>query len=144
MLNGGFYNTLDEKGRLSFPTALRGKLTSDSLVLTRGIDNCLWAYPPELWLPFAAKLESGSPMLKDMRKLQRHFLGWASELDIDKSSRLAIPQSLRTYAGLTRDCTILGVGQRIEIWDTETYDKVNGGESGEDIALAAEQFAEMF
>ncbi|GMO60334.1 MAG: division/cell wall cluster transcriptional repressor MraZ [Termitinemataceae bacterium] len=144
LLNGGFNNTLDEKGRLSFPSALKEKLSGSSLVITRGIDGCLWAFPPQLWLPFATKLEQSSPMLKDARRLQRHFLGWASEAEIDKSSRLSIPQSLRTYAGLVKDCVVIGVGQRIEIWDAATYEKVNGGEDGVDIADSAEQFAEIF
>lgn len=144
MLNGGYYNTLDEKGRITFPAALQRALSCDTLVLTRGIEPCLWVYQPEKWREFAGKWESASPMLKDVRKMQRHFLGWAAEAEIDKSSRLAIPQSLREYAGLKRDCVIIGVGQRIEIWDAATYKTVNEGEDGESLALAAEQFGGLF
>ncbi|GMO34255.1 MAG: division/cell wall cluster transcriptional repressor MraZ [Termitinemataceae bacterium] len=144
MLNGGYNNTVDDKGRLSFPAGLRNGFSGSTLVITRGIDRCLWAYPEELWQSFAEKWESASPMLKDVRRMQRHFLGWACEAEIDKSSRLAIPQSLREYASITRNCTILGVGQRIEIWDADTYKLINEGEDDAGIALAAEQFAEMF
>jgi MraZ protein len=144
LLNGGYYNTLDEKGRITFPAALQRALSCDILVLTRGIESCLWVYQPEKWREFAGKWENASPMLKDVRKMQRHFLGWAAEAEIDKSSRLAIPQSLREYAGLKRDCVIIGVGQRIEIWDAATYKAVNEGEDGESLALAAEQFGGLF
>jgi MraZ protein len=144
LLNGGYNNSLDDKGRLSFPSALKKGFVGDILVVTRGVDRCLWAYPPELWTCFAEKWEKASPMLNDVRKMQRHFLGWASEIEIDKSSRLAIPQSLREYAGLSRNCTILGVGQRIEIWDSDMYKTINEGEDQDDIARAAEQFAGMF
>ncbi|MDR1362529.1 MAG: division/cell wall cluster transcriptional repressor MraZ [Spirochaetaceae bacterium] len=144
MLNGGYYNTLDEKGRLTFPAALQRALSGDQLVITRGIEPCLWVHQPDKWREFAGKWENASPMLKDVRKMQRHFLGWAAEAEIDKSSRLAIPQSLREYAGLKRDCVIIGVGQRIEIWDTVTYKAINEGEDGESLASAAEQFGELF
>jgi MraZ protein len=65
-------------------------------------------------------------------------------VEIDKSSRLAIPQALRAYANLTRNFTALGVGQRSEIWDTDTYSAVNEGIDDADLAASAEQFAEMF
>ncbi|MDR0410076.1 MAG: division/cell wall cluster transcriptional repressor MraZ [Spirochaetaceae bacterium] len=144
MLNGGYFNTLDEKGRLTFPAALQRSLSSGQLVLTRGVEPCLWVYQPDRWREFAAKWESASPMIKDVRRMQRHFLGWAAEVEIDKSSRIAIPQSLREYAGLKRECVIIGVGQRVEIWDAATYKAENEGEDGESLALAAEQFGGLF
>jgi MraZ protein len=144
LLNGGYFNTLDDKGRITFPAALQRAIASLSIVMTRGLEQCLWVYPPEKWREFAEKWEQASPMKRDARILQRHFLGWAAEVEIDKSSRIAIPQSLREYAGLKRDCVIIGVGQRVEIWDTAIYKAVNEGEDGESLALAAEQFSELF
>jgi MraZ protein len=147
LLNGGFINTLDDKGRLSFPARLRSGFSGDTLVITRGIDGCLWLYPPDIWKDFAEKWAEASSMRSDARKLQRHFLGWAAEAEIDKSSRLAIPQSLRDYAGLTRNCVVMGVGKRIEIWDEERYNRVNGcgpEDGGADISAIAEQFGDLF
>jgi MraZ protein len=144
LLNGGYRNTLDDKGRITFPAALQRALAGDKLVITRGLEQCLWVYAPEKWREFAEKWENASPMLKDVRRMQRHFLGWATEAEIDKSSRIAIPQALREYAGLKRECFIIGVGRRIEIWDAEVYRTVNEGEDGESLALAAEQFGELF
>jgi MraZ protein len=144
LLNGGYFNTLDDKGRITFPAALQRSLASGAVVMTRGLERCLWIYHPEKWREFAEKWENASPMKRDARMLQRHFLGWAAEAEIDKSSRLAIPQSLREYAGLKRDCVIIGVGRRVEIWDAAVYKAVNEGEDGESLALAAEQFSELF
>jgi MraZ protein len=144
LLNGGYCNTLDDKGRITFPSALQRLIACEKLVITRGIEQCLWVYPPEKWREFAEKWEKASPMLKDVRRMQRHFLGWSAEVEIDKSGRIAIPQSLREYAGLKRDCFVIGVGQRVEIWDAAVYRAVNDGEDGESLALAAEQFGELF
>jgi MraZ protein len=144
LLNGGYFNTLDDKGRITFPAALQRALAGDKLVMTRGIEQCLWVYSPDKWREFAEKWEAASPMLKDVRKMQRHFLGWSAEAEIDKSSRLAIPQSLREYAGLKRDCVVIGVGHRVEIWDAAIYKAVNEGEDGESLAVAAEQFGDLF
>jgi MraZ protein len=137
-LSGGFYNTLDDKGRVSFPARLKSDFSGDRLVMTRGIEKCLYLFPPELWKEFEQKLENPSVMSKDWRKMQRHFLGWATEADIDKSGRLAIPQSLREYAGFSRDVIIMGLGRRIEVWDAGFYKETQGetddGRGLEDIA----------
>ncbi|GHV83557.1 transcriptional regulator MraZ [Spirochaetia bacterium] len=140
MLNGGANNTLDDKGRVTFPAALKKSFSGDVLILTRGIEGCLWAYSPEQWKIFSEYWERKSPMLKDVRRMQRHFLGWAQEVEIDKSGRLAIPQSLREYAKLTRNCTIMGTGQRIEIWDSASYEAYDEGEDDNALAAMAEQF----
>ncbi|GMO46664.1 MAG: division/cell wall cluster transcriptional repressor MraZ [Termitinemataceae bacterium] len=144
LLSGGFYNTVDEKGRLSFPAALRKGFSGDSLVITRGVDTCLWAYPRDKWQLFAEKLEAASSMQKEVRRLQRHFLGWATESVIDKAGRLAIPQTLREYAGLVRECTVMGLGQKIEIWNSDKFTCENEGNGEDDISAIAQQFADMF
>jgi MraZ protein len=126
ILSGGFNNTLDEKGRLSFPARLKSGFQGDILIVTRGIEKCLYLFPLEQWKEFAAKLENPEAMSKDWRRLQRHFLGWATEAEIDKSGRLAIPQSLREYASLTRDAVVMGLGKRVEVWDAAAYREVQG------------------
>ena len=135
-LNGGFFNTLDEKGRVSFPARLRNGFSGDTLIITRGIENCLYLFPPDAWKEFEEKLENPGQMSRDWRKLQRHFLGWAAESEIDKSSRLAIPQSLREYARLSRDVVVMGLGRRIELWDLALYNESQDekDDSLEDIA----------
>ncbi|MDR2481932.1 MAG: division/cell wall cluster transcriptional repressor MraZ [Spirochaetaceae bacterium] len=137
-LSGGFNNTLDDKGRVNFPARLRGGFSGDILVITRGLEKCLYLFPPPAWKDFEEKLEQPAFMSRDWRKIQRHFLGWATESEIDKSGRLTIPQSLREYASLTHDVIVMGLGKRVEIWDAviykETQGEKDGGQELEDIA----------
>jgi MraZ protein len=144
-LSGGFNNTLDEKGRVTFPARLKSGFSGDTLVMTRGFEKCLYLFPPDQWKSFEEKLENPPVMSKDWRKMQRHVLGWATESEIDKSGRLAIPQSLREYAFLNRDVIIMGLGKRIEIWDTEVYRETQGEkEEGLELESIAEKFGLLF
>jgi MraZ protein len=146
MLSGGFVNTLDEKGRVTCPSKLINLFSGDSLWLTNGLDHCLWAFPPEAWDEFAQKLEKLPVMKSNARAVQRNFLGWAVQAELDKSGRLAIPQALREKAGLKKSCVMLGLGKRIEIWDEDAYNAATGcsGADGKDISALAEDFADLF
>jgi MraZ protein len=122
LLTGEFNNTLDDKGRVSIPSRLREKLQENVLILTKGIDDCVWLLPPEKWEKVSSTLiKNTSLSLKKASQVQHHFIVPAQEAEIDKSGRVAIPQSLREYAGLTKDCVILGSGESLEIWDTRRY-----------------------
>ncbi len=123
LLTGAYYNTLDEKGRFSFPAKLRAMLDQPSLMITQGIDGCLWLYTHEEWKNFSAKLmEQASPFNTDSRLVLRRLIGPAQDVEFDKSGRLSIPQSLREYAGLTKECVIMGVNKYMELWDVKRYD----------------------
>ncbi len=122
LLTGEFKNTLDDKGRVSLPSRLRTGLPGNILILTQGVDQCLWLYPPEQWKDLSRKLmESTSPFQARSRLVQRRIIAPAQEVEIDKAGRIAIPQSLREFAGLSKDCIILGIDKYIEIWDAEKY-----------------------
>ncbi len=139
LLTGEFRNTLDEKGRLSLPAKLRGELPGNEFVLTQGVDACLWLFPPDQWAALSKKLmESTSLFAAKARLVQRRILAPAQEVEVDKLGRIAIPQSLREFAGLTRDCVILGITKYIEIWDGETYRKYLEENESEFLAAAEE------
>lgn len=124
LLTGEFRNSLDEKGRLSLPARLRGELPGTTFVLTQGVDNCLWLFTPEEWSVLSQKLmESTSLFQAKSRLVQRRILAPAQEVEVDKLGRIPVPQSLREWAGLTKDCIILGITKYIEIWDAEAYRK---------------------
>lgn len=124
LLTGEFRNSLDEKGRLSLPARLRGELPDSSLVLTQGVDHCLWLFPPEQWEVLSKKLMDSTPLFQaKARLIQRRILAPAQELEVDKLGRISVPQSLREWAGLTKECVILGITKYIEIWDAEEYRK---------------------
>ncbi len=123
LLTGLYNNTLDDKGRVSFPAKLRAMLDQPSLMITQGIDGCLWLYTHEEWKNFSTKLmEQASPFNPDSRLVLRRIIGPAQDVEFDKSGRLSIPQSLREYAGLSKDCVIMGVNKYLELWDAGRYD----------------------
>jgi len=121
-LTGEFRNTLDEKGRLSVPAKLRGELEVGTFTLTQGVDKCLWLFPPAEWKSLSEKLMSETSLFHARARLiQRRILAPSQEVELDKAGRIAIPQSLREYAGLSKDCVILGISKYVEIWDAEAY-----------------------
>jgi MraZ protein len=122
LLSGEFTNILDDKGRLSLPAHLREDLPGSKVVLTRGIEKCIWVFPQESWMSLVQKImDSTSIFHADDRLVQRRFIAPSMEAEIDKLGRVMIPQNLRVYAGLSRDCEILGNGRYIEIWNAESY-----------------------
>ncbi len=123
LLTGEYRNTLDEKGRIMFPVKLRTELDSATLILTRGIDRCLWLFPPDQWKILSDKLmDSASVFQSQSRSVLRRLVAPAQEVEIDKAGRISIPQSLREFAGLGRDCVFLGINKYFELWDSKEYD----------------------
>lgn len=122
LLTGEYRNTLDEKGRILFPSRLRGELQEHVLMITQALDGCLWLFTPEEWKSFSSKLmEAASPFNSNSRSVLRRLIAPAQEVEFDKSGRLSIPQSLREYAGLSKDCVILGINKYMELWDAAKY-----------------------
>lgn len=123
MLTGEYRVALDDKGRLMVPTKLRGELPGESLVLTKGIDNCLWLFAPEQWNKIAKSiLEQTSMFQAQGRAIQRRIIAPAVELEVDKSGRVNIPAPLREHGSLKKDCVVLGIRNYVEIWDEEAYE----------------------
>ncbi|MEL3899654.1 division/cell wall cluster transcriptional repressor MraZ [Treponema phagedenis] len=122
-MTGEYKNSLDEKGRLMFPVKLRSELSEMRLVITRGIDRCLWVFPLAEWKALSDKvMESASLFQSGSRSVLRRLIAPAQEIEIDKSGRISIPQSLREYAGLEKDCIILGINRYFELWDAGAYE----------------------
>lgn len=115
---------MDEKGRIQLPSKLRSNLSGNILIITQSLDRCLWLYTPEEWKNLSSKImETASPFNTQNRLVLRRLIAPAQEVEFDKSGRISIPQTLREYAGLTKDCTILGINKYMELWDSETYEK---------------------
>ena len=121
-LSGQYNSTLDEKGRILLPAKLRDQLNNCSLVLTRGIDKCLWLFPDEQWDKVSKILLDNSSLFKaKSQMIQRRLLAPATELVVDKNGRVKIPSSLQRSSSLVRDCIFIGLDDHIEIWDEELY-----------------------
>ncbi|AUJ26780.1 division/cell wall cluster transcriptional repressor MraZ [Virgibacillus dokdonensis] len=121
MFMGEFQHNIDAKGRIIVPSKFRDQL-GDSFVVTRGLDQCLFVYPMEEWSILEEKLKKLPLTKKDARAFTRFFFSGAVECEIDKQGRINIPQSLRNYAGIEKECVVIGVSNRIEIWSSEQWD----------------------
>jgi MraZ protein len=121
-------STLDEKGRISLPARLRGTFTEDKLILTKGNSQGIWIFLPEEWEQFSKDISANAASFEESTLIQHQFIIPMVEQEIDKTGRIAIPPSLRDFAGLSRDCQILEARRHLEIWDAgryETYLKGN-------------------
>ena len=112
---------LDDKGRLFLPAKFRDRLAS-GLVVTRGQERCLYIFPMDEFVRVAETMRNAPVTSKAVRDYLRVFLSGASDEIPDKQGRVTVPSTLRQYAGLTRDCTVIGAGSRVELWDASAWD----------------------
>ena len=112
---------LDEKGRVILPAKFRDELSS-GLVITRGQERCLYVFSQREFENIHEKISQASVTDKRGRDFLRLFLSGASQEQADGQNRVTIPAGLREYAGLDRDLTVIGVGNRAEIWDTAAWE----------------------
>ena len=122
MLMGEYHHNIDEKNRLIIPSKFRTEL-GESFVITRGLDNCLFVYSIKEWENIVNKLKNLPFTKKDARNFTRFFLSGAVQSEFDKQGRIIITSPLVQYANLNRECVIIGVNERLEIWSKETFDK---------------------
>lgn len=120
MFMGEFDHSIDTKGRLIIPAKFREQL-GDHFVVTRGMDGCLFGYPMTEWAALQEKLKALPVNRKDARAFVRFFYSAATECELDKQGRINIPRSLRDHASLTKQCVIVGVANRFEIWSAERW-----------------------
>jgi MraZ protein len=111
---------LDDKGRLFLPAKFRDRL-ADGLVVTRGQERCLYVFPMDEFVRLAGQMQQAPTTSRAARDYMRVFLSGASDEVPDKQGRVTIPAALREYAGLSRDCTVIGTGARVEVWDTDAW-----------------------
>ncbi len=120
MFMSEYNHTIDAKGRLSIPSKFRSALGGE-FVISRGIESCLYVYANEDWEKFEQNLTSLPLINKEARQFARFFLAGAAQVELDPQGRILIPSGLRDYAGLKKDVILVGVGTRIEIWDSENW-----------------------
>ena len=121
-LMGTYYQSMDAKGRMTFPAKLR-EIIGERIVVTRGSDGCLFVY--SRWdFDIMSKKISKLPM-SQARDFQRVFMANASDVEPDKQGRILIPPVLRSLAGLDKEVVVVGVSDRCEIWDRQKWDDFN-------------------
>lgn len=115
MLIGEYHHTLDDKSRVAIPAKLRASWEAGA-ILTRGLDHSLVLFPRAAWEQFVAGLQTLPWQQVETRALVRLFLAGASEVELDRSGRMLVPEHLRAYASLEREVVFLGLGNRLELW----------------------------
>lgn len=123
MFLGEFEHTIDDKGRLTIPAKFRAELAK-GVVVTRGLDRCLFVYPLEEWQKLAGKVSQLPITHPNARMFSRLIFSGAADLSPDRQGRVLLPPQLREYAGLDGEAVVIGVSTRLEIWSKPTWTKV--------------------
>ena len=123
MLIGEYHHSIDEKGRLIIPSKFREEI-GNSFVVTRGLDGCLFVYSLVEWEKIVNRLKTLPFTKKDARVFTRFFLAGATVCEFDKQGRINLVNSLIEYAGLKKECTIIGVNDRLEIWSLDKFNNL--------------------
>ena len=120
MFLGTYSPRLDDKGRLFLPAKFRDELAG-GVVITRGQERCLYVFTRSAFAAKAEELQSASLTSRSARDYSRMFFSSASDEVPDKTGRVTVPPPLRQYAGLTKDCVVIGANTRLEIWDAAAW-----------------------
>ncbi len=120
MLIGEYKHTLDPKKRLSLPSKWRQEL-GKTLIVTRGLDNCLFVYPQQEWAKITEKIGQLPLGSADTRSFNRFFLSGAVEVEVDSVGRILIPDFLKEFAKLDAKVVLAGIHDRVEIWDEKRW-----------------------
>ncbi len=122
MLMGEYHHNIDEKSRLIIPAKFRSEL-GERFVITKGLDKCLFVYSEVEWNKLMQKVSSLQFTKKNVRAFERTFIGGASLIEFDKQGRINITSPLVHYANIIKECVIIGVSERLEIWSKEEFDR---------------------
>ena len=121
MFMGEYHHSIDSKGRIIIPSKVRDGL-GENFIVTRGLDGCLFLYPKLEWNKKIEKFKE-LPDTKDKRQFMRIFLSGATICEYDKQGRINIPNPLVEFAKLEKDCIIIGVDEKLEIWSKERWEE---------------------
>ncbi|MCH8494119.1 MAG: division/cell wall cluster transcriptional repressor MraZ [Balneolales bacterium] len=139
---GTYEHSIDSKGRVSLPAKVRKYLNPaypDNFTILRGIQRCLYLYPEDRWMAVEEKLAKISNLKVDGANVIRRFLRNAEDISLDNQHRLALPSSLSEWAGISQKVTIIGVGDRLELWSEDELQKVDDEMNDDEYAKLFEQ-----
>jgi MraZ protein len=136
-MNGCYRHSVDSKGRLFMPAKLRECL-GDVYYVTRGLDKCIAVYSTDIWRELERKVNE-LPSYKS-RHMQRMIFGLAQQCEPDAQGRISIPQKLRDYASIEKDAIVVGVSNKVEIWNAERWNDMEDNEmTAENLAAAMDE-----
>lgn len=141
MFTGEYIHSFDSKGRVIIPSKFRDEL-GEVFYIGKGLDKCLFVYPIQAWEEFIGKLKNLSAFNKEERFFLRQFVSGFTECTFDKQGRLIVPPNLREFSNLKDDVAIIGVIDKIEIWNKENWDAYSNNEEF-DFDSIAEKMSEL-
>jgi MraZ protein len=141
MLLGEYERAIDDKGRFTVPAKFRNRLAS-GMVVTKGIDPCLWLYPTDGWEDLSSKARALPITDPKAREFRRQVLGGASHSVPDKQGRIILLPRLRNYANIDKNAVIIGLDDHCEIWNPEDW-RERREQSDSNPEERAAQFAEL-
>jgi MraZ protein len=139
MFIGEYSHSIDDKGRLAVPVKFRGALASGAVV-TKGLEGCLFLYTNKGWKEWADKIRSTPTSQANARAFARLMLGGAMEVQPDKQGRIVLPKYLLTYAKIKTSVIVVGLLDRLEIWDAKALQEYKQ-KTEKDVASTAEQLS---
>lgn len=140
---GSFKYTVDSKGRINIPAKMRKNLSPDaneSFVITRGFESCIFVYPNDEWAKREAELSKLQQTNRDDRLFTRLLLQYATDVELDGQHRIVLTKELMEYAKISGDVLILGVFDRIEVWNPDEYAKYLEAQSKDYVTVAEAVF----
>jgi MraZ protein len=138
---GEYEVAIDAKGRFLLPSGFRKQLPADAaerFVINRGFEHCLTLYPMDSWNILSEKINRLNDFNPKVREFKRLFLNGANMIDVDSAGRILLPKPLQEYAGIKKDVVLSAQGNKVEIWDKDTYYKYISEHASSFSDLAAE------
>jgi MraZ protein len=121
---GEYEVSVDAKGRFLLPSGFRKQIADGSggkFVINRGIENCLTIYTLDTWNAISDKINKLNDFKPNVREFKRLFLNGATMVEIDNADRILLPKQLQEYAGIKKDAVMSAQGNKVELWDKDTY-----------------------
>jgi MraZ protein len=140
MFSGEYEHALDDKGRLIVPAKFRAEL-AEGLFVTRGLDGCLFVFPPDTWKDLSEKV-ANLPLAQASARLFSRMIYSGTECSLDKQGRILLPPSLRAHADIESEVVITGVRNRVEIWSKKRWQEMTAKMEDESSSIA-EQLADL-
>ncbi|HEY8933746.1 MAG TPA: division/cell wall cluster transcriptional repressor MraZ [Cyclobacteriaceae bacterium] len=140
-----YESKLDAKGRLVLPSRIKAQLPEGGgheLVIRRGFEQCLILYPMVEFKKVFSKISGLSEFNEEYRKLQRNFFSGTVTVELDSNGRMLIPKNMLTYAGIDKDMILVGMGNKVELWNPSIYEKHQINDPGELSKLAQKHLEE--
>jgi MraZ protein len=120
---GEYDHVLDDRGRITLPRKIRQELSGETIVLSRGFDECIFGFDRESWEREAEKHLAGNLTDPKSREIRRYLFAAAENVEIDRLGRILLPAQLKEYAHIGKDIVVVGAGDHFEVWEKKLWER---------------------